>query len=57
MKEFYRPIEYKMPVKLAQELLKARKGNDAKKNKQAWLCEYVNTEYNLLGNCTRVILY
>lgn len=55
MKDFYRSIEYKMPESVAKMLLKTRK--DKKKNPQQWLCDYVNSECGILGNCTRVILF
>lgn len=52
-----RPIEYKMPEALARELLKMRKGKDAKMNPNDYLCQYVNESLNLRGFCTNVLMY
>lgn len=48
-------IEYKMPEKMAKEIIKMYKSS--KKNPQQILVDYVNEQYNLLQLCTRVILY
>lgn len=48
-------IEYKMPEKMAKEILKMYKSN--KKHPQEILVDYVNEQYNLKYNCSRVILY
>lgn len=50
-------IEYKMPEKMAQEYLKMRKGDDAKRNPQEYLCKVVNEEFGLKGYCANVIQY
>lgn len=50
-------IEYKMPVAMAKEILKMRKGEEKKMKPNDFLCKYVNEQYNLLGTCTRVIQY
>lgn len=50
-------IEYKMPNAMAKQILKQRKGNDAKKNAQEYLVNYVNEQYGLLRKCSKVILY
>lgn len=55
IKDFYRKIEYKMPTDMAINLLMERKGADAKKDNQQFLCDYVNEQLGLLGNCTRVL--
>ena len=57
MKEFYGSIEYKMPAEMAKIILKERKGNDARMDPQKYLCNYVNEQYGLKGNCVNVILY
>lgn len=50
-------IEYKMPEKMAQTYLKMRKGDDAKRNPQEYLCKVVNEEFGLKGYCVKVIRY
>lgn len=53
MEKVKKVIKYKMPYALAMEIT-----NNKKKNEwQKLLCEYVNTQYNLLGECVEVILY
>ena len=53
MEKTKRVIKYKMPYALAMEIT-----NNQKKNEwQKVLCEYVNTQYNLIGECVEVILY
>ena len=49
-------FEYKMTKDMANGYLKARKGDDKKKHPQAYLCEIVNTEFGVKGNCTRVLI-
>ena len=49
-------IEYQMPTAMAQSILDDRTGADAKKDPQKYLCDFVNTQYNLLGYCVRVVL-
>ena len=52
-----RAYEYKMSAECARNILKDRKGNDAKKNPQQYLCEYVTEQYGLLGTCIKVLTY
>ena len=52
-----RAYEYKMSAECARNILKDRKGNDAKKNPQQYLCEYVTEQYGLLGTCVKVLTY
>ena len=47
-------IEYKMSKRQATELIKSYKG--PRKNPQAILIEYVNTNLNLLRKCVKVIV-
>ena len=49
-------IEYKMPEAMAKEFLKNRKGEEAKMNPQAYLCDIVNEQFGLKGYCTKVII-
>lgn len=49
-------IEYKMSRECAEGILKDRKGPEAKMHPQAYLCQYVNEQYGLLGNCVKVII-
>ena len=46
-------FEYKMPKAMATIILKADKSN---KTHQEILCDYINTQYNLKGTCTKVII-
>ena len=49
-------VEYKMPKKMAEDLVRAS-GKDKKHlNVQDYLVEYVNRECGLLRQCTRVIV-
>ena len=45
-KEFYKEIEYQMSEGVAATILKNK---PKKMNKQKYLCEYVNSNYGLLG--------
>ena len=49
-------IEYKMPERMARELLKNRKGDEAKMRPNDFLCKVVNEEYGLKGTCVKVII-
>lgn len=49
-------FEYKMPRECANDVLRDRKGPDAKMNAQDYLCAYVNDQYGLIGNCVKVII-
>ena len=50
-------IEYKMSKALADSYLQARKGDDKNKHPQAYLCEVVNAEFGVKGNCVRVLFF
>lgn len=50
-------IEYKMPDKMARELLKNRKGDEAKMRPNDFLCMVVNENFGLKGHCVNVIRY
>lgn len=52
-----RTYEYKMSPLCARDILKDRKGDDAKKDPQQYLCEYVTEQYGLLGTCIKVLTY
>lgn len=47
-------VEYTMSAALANHIMKTHKG--PKKNKQEILCNYVNTQLGLKGNCVRVLI-
>ena len=49
-------IEYQMPQAFADELLKARKGQDKNMRPQDFLIKYVNEECGLMYNCVKVTL-
>ena len=52
-------IEYKMPVEMAENLLKKRKGVEGvgKMTPNEYLCYVVNEEFGVKGNCVRVITF
>ena len=50
----YGGIEYTMSAALAQNIIKTHKG--PKKNKQEMLCNYVNEQFGLKGNCVKVLI-
>lgn len=50
-------IEYKMPDKMARELLKTRKGDEQKMRPNDYLCKVVNENFGLKGHCVKVIRY
>ena len=47
-------VEYQMPQKFADELLKARKGQEKNMRPQDFLVQYVNDECGLLYNGVKV---
>ena len=47
-------VEYQMSQKFADELLKARKGQEKNMRPQDFLVQYVNDECGLLYNCVKV---
>lgn len=47
-------VEYQMPEKMADELLKLRKGMEKNMRPQDFLVKYVNEECGLLYNCVKV---
>lgn len=51
----YGNIEYKMTPEMAEAYLKSRKGEDKKKHPQDFLCDLVNNEFHVKGNCIRVL--
>lgn len=46
--------EYKMPKQMAQQLLKNRKGEDAKMRPNDFLCKVVNENFGLKEYCIKV---
>lgn len=50
-------IEYKMPYKMAQALLKERKGDENKMHPYAYLVQVVNDQFGLKEHCSKVITY
>ena len=50
-------FEYKMPDKMARELLKNRKGEEAKMRPNDFLCKVVNENFGLKYTCVNVIRY
>lgn len=47
-------VEYTMTAGLANHIMKTHKGS--KKNKQEVLCNYVNSQMGLRGNCVKVLI-
>ena len=50
-------VEYKMPKAMADAILKDRKDGDKKLRPQEYLVKFVNEQFGLLYNCTKVIIY
>lgn len=50
-------FEYKMTKEMADAYLKSRKGTDKNKHPQDYLCQVVNNEFGIKGNCTRVLFF
>lgn len=48
-------VEYRMPKASIIDLLNNRNKLEQKINPQKYLCDYVNSEYGLMGYCVRVI--
>lgn len=49
--------EYKMSKELGDSILKMRKGTDKNKHPQEYLCELVNEQFGIKGNCTKVLFF
>ena len=49
-------FEYKMSRDCAADILRDRKGPEAKMGAQDYLCFYVNEQLGLRGNCVKVIV-
>lgn len=50
-------FEYKMLKEMADAYLKNRKGTDKNKHPQDYLCQVVNSEFGIKGNCTKVLFF
>lgn len=51
----YGAIEYRMSKAAINDLLKNRKGSEAKMSAQKFLCKYVNEQEGLLYHCVKVV--
>ena len=47
-------VKYKMSEQMARELLRERKGADAKMNPNEYLCKFVNEQFSIKGVCVEV---
>lgn len=54
-KPFEGGIEYEMSKEMAKQILTTRKGAEQNMPPQKFLCQVVNEEFGLKGNCTRVL--
>ena len=54
-KPFEGGIEYEMSKEMAKQILATRKGAEQNMPPQKFLCQIVNEEFGLKGNCTRVL--
>lgn len=54
-KPFEGGIEYEMSKEMAKQILATRKGAEQNMPPQKFLCQVVNEEFGLKGNCTRVL--
>ena len=50
-------IEFKMPEKMMQDLLKTRRGDELKMQPKDFLCKVVNEDFGLKGYCVNVISF
>ena len=50
-------FEYKMTKEMGDAILKTRKGTDKNKHPQDYLCQVVNDEFGIKGNCIRVLYF
>ena len=48
-------IQYEMTKEMAKQLLATRKGAEQNMPPQKFLCQVVNEEFGVKGNCTRVL--
>lgn len=48
-------IEYEMTKEMAKQILATRKGADQNVPPQKFLCQVVNEEFGVKGNCVRVL--
>ena len=51
---YYGNIEYEMSSEMAKEILNTRKGTERNMPPQKFLCQVVNDEFRLKGNCIKV---
>lgn len=51
---YYGNIEYEMSKQLAKSILDTRKGTERNMPPQKFLCQVVNDEFGLKGNCIKV---
>ena len=49
-------FEYQMDKKMFDTIVKARKGEDKKKNPFKYVVDYINQSFGIKGNCSKVIL-
>lgn len=55
-KEFYSEVSYTMSEGVAKDLLAQRKGDEKKMRPQEYLCQVVNEQFGVKGNCVKVII-
>lgn len=48
-------FKYEMNRLMALKILKARKGKEKTMDKKKYLCDYVNTQFDIKGTCVEVI--
>jgi hypothetical protein len=51
------PIEYKMPVDFARNILRSYKVAENVEAQQEVLCRYVNQQFDIKGTCVRVVTF
>lgn len=54
-KPFEGDIEYEMTKEMAKQILATRKGGEQNIPPQKFLCQVVNEEFGIKGNCTHVL--
>ena len=54
-KPFEGDVEYEMTKEMAKQILATRKGAEQNMPPQKFLCQVVNEEFGIKGNCVRVL--
>lgn len=53
-RSYYGNIEYEMSKEMAKQILDTRKGTERNMPPQQFLCQVVNEDFGIKGNCIKV---